>query len=436
MDFFDKYFDFVEKNTESPMTFHRWCAISAISAMLGRRVWITLGHHKIYPNFYTMLIGPPGTRKSTAINIAKRLMDKAGYKTFAPSKTSKEQFLADLAVGFDKKGEPKKFEKKLGDFSMDDLKQLDPEEYSEEMEPHEVTICSGEFNSFIGLSGFEFISLLGDLWDNLEKFDVRNRTTTNSFVPKPTVNILGGNTQTNLMNAFPPDLLGQGFMSRMVLINADGARQKITFPDPCDEALEAELADMLQTIKMNLEGEVTLTTEAKELLDALYHQERFVDDPRFQYYENRRFDHLLKVCIVVAAGQCKQEINAQDVMYANSILCYAEQEMPKALGEFGKSKYSDLNNKIMTILYDYPLGLTLDEIFKKVMQDADNIKMVAEVLQNLMKGERIRKPTPLSNKFIAIKAVKIDPTFFQLELLRERCDRPAPVDSRMAKKGA
>ena len=433
MDFFDKYFDFVESNTESPLVFHRWCAISTIAAMLGRSVWITLGHHKIYPNFYTMLIGPPGTRKSTAINIAKGLLDQAGYKTFAPSKTSKEQFLADLAVGFDKKVDKRKFESKFDDFQMDDLKQLDPEEFSDDMDPHEVTICSGEFNSFIGLSGFEFISLLGDLWDNLPKFDVRNRTTTNSFVPKPTVNILGGNTQTNLMNAFPPDLLGQGFMSRMILVNADGARQKITFPDPRDEALEMELAEMLMTIKMNVSGECALTSEAKELLDALYHQERFVDDPRFMYYENRRFDHLLKVCMIVAASKNKTEIDASDVMYANSILCFAELEMPKALGEFGKSKYSDLNNKIMTLLYDYPAGLTLDEIFKKVMQDADNIKMVAEVLQNLMKGERVKKISQFSPKFIAVKQAKIDPTFFNLDLLRERKDRPEPVDKRVHK---
>ena len=120
-------------------------------------------------------------------------------------------------------------------------------------------------------------------------------------------------------------------------------------------------------------------------------------------------------------------------MYANSILCFAELEMPKALGEFGKSKYSDLNNKIMTLLYDYPAGLTLDEIFKKVMQDADNIKMVAEVLQNLMKGERVKKISQFSPKFIAVKQAKIDPTFFNLDLLRERKDRPEPVDKRVHK---
>ena len=423
MDFFDKYFDFVEKNTESPLVFHRWCALTSIATLLGRNVWITLGHHKVYPNFYTMLIGPPGTRKSTAIGIAKRLMDRAGYQTFAPSKTSKEQFLADLAVGFDNKKDSKGGGK-FADFQMEDLKEFSPEEYPDEVKPHEVMICSGEFNSFIGLSGFEFISLLGDLWDNLQKFDVRNRTTTNSFVPKPTVNILGGNTQTNLMNAFPPDLLGQGFMSRMILVNADQARQKITFPDPCDEELEGQLAEMLLTIRTNLQGEMQMTNEAKELLDALYHQERFVDDPRFMYYENRRFDHLLKVCMVVAASHNKLEIDASDVMYANSILCFAEQEMPKALGEFGKSKYSDLHNKIMALLYDNPAGFTVDELYKKLMQDADSMKDMAEALQNLLKAEKIKKASNFSTKFVAVARSKIDPTFFNIDILRERKDRP------------
>ena len=420
MDFFNTYFDFVESNTESPLVFHRWCAVASIAAMLGRSMWITLGHHKVYPNFYTMLVGPPGTRKSTAINITKRLMEKAGYNTFAPSKTSKEQFIADLAKGFDSKDTGKKGHNKFDDFS---LEELDPEEYIDEVKPHEVMICSGEFNSFIGLNGYEFIGLLGDLWDNLSKFDTRNRTVTNSFVPKPTVNLLGGNTQTNLMTAFPPELLGQGFMSRMILINADGARQKITFPDPCDEEKENQLVEMLINIKMNVSGECSITNEAKELLDALYHQERFVDDARFQYYENRRFDHLLKVCMVVAASQEKLEITASDVMYANSILCFAELEMPKALGEFGKSKYTDLHNKIMSLLYDRPDGMDLPEMFKKLVQDADSIKVLSEAVQNMLQAGKIKKVSNFSSRFVVVKKDKIDPTFFNIDLLRERKDK-------------
>ena len=44
-----------------------------------------------------MLIGSPGTKKSSAIKIGAKLLKTAGYTTFAAKKTRQEKFLLDLA---------------------------------------------------------------------------------------------------------------------------------------------------------------------------------------------------------------------------------------------------------------------------------------------------------------------------------------------------
>ena len=91
----DKYFSYVV-DTEAPLIFHRWTLLSALGAMLGRQYYFPFGHFKIHPNMYLMLIGNPGSRKTTAIGLARKLLARTGYDTFAAQRTSKEKFLLDL----------------------------------------------------------------------------------------------------------------------------------------------------------------------------------------------------------------------------------------------------------------------------------------------------------------------------------------------------
>ncbi len=96
VDFIQKYLEYTSE-TECPTFFHRWTAITTLSAWLGRQIHFNHGHFTLYPNLYTMLIGSPGTKKSSAIKIGTKLVKQAGYKTFAAKKTRQEKFLLDLA---------------------------------------------------------------------------------------------------------------------------------------------------------------------------------------------------------------------------------------------------------------------------------------------------------------------------------------------------
>src|ERR1700749_2585021 len=94
--FIIQYLQYVGE-TEAPIFYHRWAALSMIGAYLGRQYSFSLGHFELYPNQYVMLIGDPGTRKSTAIKIAKKVLTGAGYTTISADKSSKEKFILDLA---------------------------------------------------------------------------------------------------------------------------------------------------------------------------------------------------------------------------------------------------------------------------------------------------------------------------------------------------
>jgi len=378
-DFFSQYLEYV-KETECPVFFHRWCAIAAIGAFLERRFHFQHGHFDIFPNIYVMLIGNPGTRKSTAIKIIQSLIMQAGYTDIAADKTSKEKFLLDLA-GEDVKEDP--LESSLWGKETTDVSNC--------------FIMADEFNDFFGNNNLEFISLLGTLWDYRGVYESRVKNSKSVAIPNPTISILGGNTPTGFSIAFPIEILGQGFFSRLLLAYSDPTGRRITFPSKPTEQSTLEIIESLRRIKTNVLGAGILTAGARKLLDKIYKTYTGINDVRFESYSNRRFTHLLKLCLIHTAARVSTTISEDIVIEANTVLCHTERLMPKALGEFGKAKDSDITHKVMQILDSTNKVLSLNDIWKHVHNDLENVSKLGDLLRNLIVADKIipvREPKP------------------------------------------
>lgn len=326
-----------------------------------------------------MLIGSPGTKKSTAIKVGARLLRDAGYTTFAAKKTRQEKFLLDLS------------EQHGSEDSAEDI--LDSNLFGTsvaDMEPAECFVAADEFNTFIGQGNTDFISILGDLWDYDGVYDYRLKNSKSVSIKDPTISILGGNTPTGFSQAFPTEVIGQGFFSRLLLIYGEPSGIRHTFPPPPDLELQTELIAMLHTIRNAMIGEVTLAPEAKDVVDIIYKTWKDLPDVRFEHYSNRRLPHLLKLCLVVAAARASTIIEKEDVIYANTLLSYTEQLMPKALGEFGKARNSDVTHKVMLAVDAALLPLTLQDLWKVVHTDLENRNQLVEILYNLIVAEKIQ----------------------------------------------
>lgn len=384
MSFFDMYFTYT-KETECPQFYHRWAAISGIGTLLGRDYFFQHGHFQVNPNVYAMLIGNPGTRKSTAIKILKQLLVQTGYKNIAADKTTKEKFLVDMAAYLEQDAEADATILEENIFGA-----ADSDESLLTKPPAEVYIAADEFNDFMGNGNIEFISLLGTLWDYAGIYRNRIKNGKSVAIPNPTVSILGGNTPTNFSMAFPPEIIGQGFLSRLILVYGEPTGKKITFPKPPDAAYTAELVKYMVEIKTKSRGPAQLHPAAERLLDKIYQSWPGMEDYRLESYGNRRFTHLLKLCVICSAMRMDTRITDADVVLANTILSHTEFLMPKALGEFGKSKHSDVAHKVMEVLSSATAPMMYKEIWQFVHQDLDKIADLAEILKNLQVADKIQ----------------------------------------------
>lgn len=372
-DFFSAYLDYVNLDeSECPAIYHRWGCASVVGTLLGRSVWIPFGHGVIYPNQYVMLMGPPASKKGTAISVCKRLLKAAGYTRFAADKTSKEAFLKSM----------KQFE----EGSPEAIAELEALVLDA---PSEIYVCAGEFVDFIGIGDTGFMMTLTNLWDNLDVYIHPKITGKDVRVDKPTVNMFGASTPTTFALAFPPEAMGSGFLSRVLLIHSDGSGNRIPWPAHSDPLKTALLVQRLKEIKQ-LKGEMRFSPEAYALMGDIYKNMVPVDDGRFMHYMDRRHTHLIKLSMIQAAADCRMVISTQDVIRANTMLACAEIKMTKALGEFGASKYAAASNQVLEVLQKAKLPMNSGEIWKHVSRDVTKMQELIDILENLKRSEKIQ----------------------------------------------
>lgn len=380
---FDTYFSYVDR-TEPPLIFHRWSLLSCLGAYLGRQYRLPFGDFNIHPNMYVMLIGDPGTRKSTAVKLSKKVLSSAGYDKFAAERTSKEKFLLDLEGVEDDEGGTKDTNAVMRNLFGDDYVAGDP---------RECFICADEFNEFVGSGNLEFLSLLGSLWDwddPRQPFKQRLKTSRSVNIFQPTISILAGNTHAGFAEAFPPQAIGQGFLSRLILVFGESSGKKITFPERPSDAIKQELASTFEAIRNEVTGEATLTGQAKQMLETIYRTFEGLEDARFKHYSTRRFTHLLKLCLLSSAANLRTEIRAEDVLFANTLLTFTEHRMPNAMGEFGKARNSDVAARIISVLSETKTPLDIPSLWKQVQSDLDKPEDLNKLLAGLVQGGKIQ----------------------------------------------
>jgi len=413
-DIFANYLKYTA-DTEPPTVYHRWCYLTSLGAVIGRNAYLDMGLlGRVFPTLYVMLLGEPATRKSTAIKMAKRIVGSSGYTTFAADKTRQEKFLLDLEGGIDEDVIEKDSKGRYDAVTAEALWGS-----SDDREPKHMFIVADEFNDFAGSGNLEFYTMLGSLWDfdnTTTPFTQRFKNSKSVSIYQPTISILSGNTPELFAKAFPPEAIGSGFLSRLLLIHGERSGRRITFPPPPDEIIGNGIIEHMKVLRLRQVGELKKTSQAYAMLDAIYQADSPLYDIRFKAYTQRRFTQLLRLCVIIAAAKLQTEVTDHDVLYANTILSHAEINMPKAIGEFGKGKNSDVANKIMSILEQATKPVSNRELWQQVHKDLASQKDLIDIMSGLLMADKIQT---VEKGFLLKKLVRKDPPHVDWMLLTQ-----------------
>ena len=392
--FINTYLDMVEE-TESPRIFHIWCALAGVAACLGRRVWLQDGNSQLYANMFVALVGPPGVRKSTAMNIMHGYVKEVTGVRFAPDDTGgQRQGLLKAMQNDDMPDETKNILAEIDAADSASLEALASARLATDTDPrdlHTMFVCASEFNSFLGRNALDMLTFLLKMWDGEEyTYRLKNEELT---LTNPLLSLIGCTTPTNIATALPPEAIGQGFMSRVILVHANEKHKNVPRRIPFDPNLEQQIKNLYQFLFYDYDGEITETTAAAKFIDELYGTKVEIDDPRFLYYIERRHTHLRKLSMVLAASRRSKYIETQDVREAQRILSATEKAMPDALGEYGMNKTAAARQRMLEFLQHYKGAVDQSMLYAIMARDMTFVEFSNAIADMVNSGKIVRVQT-------------------------------------------
>lgn len=383
-------------HTESPIIMHVWSAISAAAAAMGRHVWLESGIKKMYANNYCLLVGPPGTRKNSAINFAVDLLRANTQVKFAPDDTGGQRQGLIVAI---ENSTNNKLKTDIDDliqdptnFSSEDLDILGTLNLNltkEDPDKHSMFINATEFGSFLGQGSLDMTRFLIKMWDcEPYKYALKKEE---MVLKNPLVNLLGGTTSSDLATLLPPEAIGQGFMSRIVLVFAAN-KEKSVPPSKAhkDKKYKKELEETYKYLFYDMQGAMKKSQGANDLEDKIYMQNIKLADTRFIHYSERRADHLTKLSMVLAATRKSYTIEEQDYAQANNILVETEKHMTNALGEYGLSPLAVSRQKMIEFI-QHANGPVTNEILWLMMRKDMRLLDFRNAIAELINAKKIQQ---------------------------------------------
>ena len=328
--------------SEAPDKMHFWVAVSTIAGALRRRVWIDQGYFQWTPNFYIILVAPPGiVSKSTTLSIGMNLLRQLEGIKFGPDAVTWQaltQALADANEGV-----------LMADGTYHPMSCI--------------TISSSEFGTFLNPNDREMVDVLVSLWDGqLGVWEKRTKTQGSDRIENPWINIAACTTPGWIAGNFPEYLIGGGCTSRCVFVYGKQKRRLIAYPSavlpPEFEQLQKDLVHDLEAISL-LRGAYHLTPQAIEWGTAWYenhynNRPKHLDNERFAGYLARKQTHIHKLAIVLSASEKDDLIITKDNLeVASQIVTGLEADMPEVFSLIGMQGQAKFGNTIVSIVGSY-----------------------------------------------------------------------------------
>lgn len=279
---FVEYGSFGEANPEILW----WSGVATVATALRRKVWVDQYYFEWTPNFYIIIVAPPGVvAKTTTIGTGLRLLRQVEGLTLAPSIVSWQRLIEYMGQNSEEVDIPGK-----GPMNMCC-----------------VTLAISELGIFLDPKDRYQTDVLVDLWDGRrDMLDKQTKGNGNDHLENAWVTLVAGTTRAWIAENFTEYSLQGGLMSRMIFLYADKKHRLVALPKkniPKDmKGLEKSLVDRLTKIA-NFAGEFVLTPKAEQWMEEWYAKVWSTTKEDSDGRVTRRQAHIVKTAMVISAAR-------------------------------------------------------------------------------------------------------------------------------------
>lgn len=345
-----------QRHQESPKMFHFWTGVSTIAGALRRKVWTEHISYQYTPNFYIVLVAPPGVvAKSTSIRQGLSLLEKAVKDIrFGPQSATWQALIDAIHAAA--------------------AVVVDPET-SEKLTMSCITIGISELGTFMRPENREYLDQLITLYDAQKESILKKTRGEEVKLINPWLNLIACTTPSWLKDNFPDILVGGGLASRILFVYEERKQQLIPYPELLVKGEQYEneekaLVHDLQKIS-KICGRYQLTPEAYEWGDAWYRgihngsRPAHLSGDRFAGYISRKQAHVHKLAIVLAASyRDDRTIQKSDLEEADAHVTLLEKNMYQVFDSIGVSTGAKINNEVIEMIKHTKGGALYKQLYQ------------------------------------------------------------------------
>lgn len=369
------------ENSEPPLMFRKWTAISCIAAALQRKVRVDWGASlTFYPNLYIVLVGPSATGKGTAMNPGLSILSEIPAIRLSAQATSLQALIRHLK------------DTNLTDIDMDTgMQQFHSS----------LTVFSKEFTVFLGYHNRELMAALCDWYDCDRKWVYETISRKREEIVGVWVNMIAATTPDLIRSSLPIESIGGGLTSRIIFVYEKVSGKLVTLPTETsgERQLFVDLMADLEQISM-LSGRFGWTEGFANEWDKWCRENCFnppFKDHKFDGYNGRRRVHLMKLSMIsaVSHGYNGLVLTTDDLENAVTMLDEVEENMGQVFSGVGRSQISDIVHQVTSFLMIRNIKeLPVSELMKHFGGDLDSFTLdrVMSTLEVSKVIKILRKP--------------------------------------------
>lgn len=334
---FGRYLALVEPSTEAADAFHLGASLTVAAATIGRRVGVRYISRTVYPNLYSLVVGPAGgSRKDTAIEFAIYVVDQFDFNP-----TGRNQALRSM---------PYKLATDIG--SAEGL----------------IKLLGENGNTLLYLTEFSklqrnakrqstntIVPTLIQAWNNPRSIE-NNVKGSPIKAEYPSLSIIAAVQPGVLAAGMEDEDVTSGFMTRWMFFPGVGKEPRPLPPDLDQEALRSLYGELLDNIAgygtAEQPSELSLSAEAKQRWIAWYSEDnrRQTRNEQEDTMRTRLGPLAQKVSLIYAVSDGASEIRLEHLNAAIDLIEWMWSQVLPLMGDWGAGTDLQIEERIRAVL--------------------------------------------------------------------------------------